>query len=663
MKNFKKNLPSNIVILMAVLLIAVCFLTTIGVVESYAKAECFDHIEEATVQVSDMFSHAIQQSQTQLALFADILATNSSNPDAQLRAYMEVFCDTQNFSAVCIHKADGTSFSYGFHPHDEVTASFTEELSKLPYISDVQRSGNTRKESYVYLATPIVRGNAPIAILYGYISLDTFPTFLSSTAYDGKSQFYIVDGNTGDFLMDEYHRYDRDGSTELPLGNAFDGSMGNRETKPGYTMEAMRDGIRNGESGYFIFRSQRTGQWYYTYFMPMGINAWSMQITIDEPTAFEAYHAVRNIVLVLMVGVVCLCLAIIVLLVLQNRRKAAQEARNLHRADYLNKIQSALLTAHNNPDFVDRALRLVAKEMQAETALLLTFEHKVIRDVYYWPSEDKTQANALIGLNVKDMFPTMFDALMSNENFFCEEASYAEFLTQDAAALFKSFDIRNILLVPVANNAGIPKGTLAAINMGGGVRTAEMLECTTRDFFMAITNLENHNIIKRMGAIDYLTGIKNRNSYEAELANYETATAENLWCVFVDVNGLHELNNSQGHKAGDTMLCTVADALKKVFGEANCYRLGGDEFVAFRTDCSHEELMNCKYRLLDTLSKKGYSVSVGFAGSGKNENNVFDVEDITDQAEKIMYREKRKYYTSNGISTDRKYFPPEQQTP
>ncbi len=664
MKKTRRTILPILIVIIAIALIGLCFTASIVIVENHAKDDCFDNIEEVTDQLTNMFLHSLEQSQSQLELFADILASNTSNPEPLLQAYMENFCNTQNFAAVCVHRPDDTFFSYGHHPHDAIEASFGEEKDRVPYISQVFSAGEHRSEQYIYLATPVVRDNVIVAVLYGYISLDTLPSFVSCTAYDGKCQFYIVDGNTGHFLMDEYHRYSTDGSQELPLGNAYDGRMGGRETKPGYTLDAMRDGMRNGESGYFIFKSQRTGQWYYTYYMPLGINNWSMQITIDEPTAFATYYTVRDMVFGLMMSVLALCLLIIVVLILQTRVRFKADQRNLHKADYMNRVQSTLLMVYNDPDVVDRALRLVAQEMQAETALLLTFHNKMIQEVYFWPSEDKPQANALKGINTRDMFPLIFDALVANESIFCDRETFRNHLPEEASQMLEGFGIFNIQLVPVADNAGVLKGALAAININikkKRKQSPEMLEYVTRDFFMAVSNLESHNIIKRMGAMDYLTGIKNRNSYETELALYETADADSLWCVFVDANGLHELNNSMGHKAGDAMLCAVADAMRKIFGDANCYRIGGDEFIAFRTNSSLEEMAACKRRLRDEMAGKGYSVSVGFEGTTRNPLNVFDVESLISQAEAIMYAKKWQHYEQNGISKDRQYLSPEQR--
>ena len=66
--------------------------------------------------------------------------------------------------------------------------------------------------------------------------------------------------------------------------------------------------------------------------------------------------------------------------------------------------------------------------------------------------------------------------------------------------------------------------------------------------------------------------------------NYPYLCQENVVCVYADANGLHELNNEQGHDAGDRMLQTVAREMQSRFGDAHTYRVGGDEFVAFVPD-------------------------------------------------------------------------------
>lgn len=655
MKKSGKHFISGAIIAVAALLIAVCFAVSIATVEKFAKEDCFDSIEEATAQVNDMFCHTLEQHREHLTLFSNVLAANASTSETLLETYMKNFCDTQSFSAVCIHTWDGRSASYGdCHPHQEFAdASFAEEAEKAPYVSGVIRLGDSRSQRYICLAVPSLREGEVRAILYGYIPLDVLPDFFSSTAYDGKCEFYLVEGGTGDFMMDEYHRYGEDGE-ELPLLNLHDGSMGEREAMPGYRTEDMIEGIVKGGTGYHVFRSRRTGLWYYTYYMPTGINDWSMQLTLDEPTAFASYYGLRTKVFALMACVLILALVIVAVVLCRGVRRRRQDRAELHRADYRSAVQGALITAHNHPDFVDRALKLVAREMEAETALLLTFSNKEISSVYYWPSEDQSRATALVGRNVQKTFPVLLDALASNESIYCSQQDIETRLSPEARKIMKGYDIRNILLVPVADNAGVLKGAIAAVNMKGKAVSPDALEMVSGDFFMAISNLESNNIIRQMGAIDYLTGVKNRNSFETESPGFETLRASSLWCMYVDVNGLHDMNNTRGHTAGDTLLCAVALSVRRIFGPDMTYRMGGDEFVAFRTNSNHEEFMSFKYRLMDELAKMDYSVSAGFQGICKNEKGIFEVARLMTEAEAIMYREKRAYYEQTGHPEERK---------
>ncbi len=646
----KRNLLSTVIVGVAVIVLAVCFFVSMNIMEDYAEENCFDSIEEATAQITNMFLRAMDLHKSHLTMFADILAANDSNPDGILLKYMENFCKTQNFSAVCVHRKDGSHISYGKHPHGEILLpDFESEAKRLPYISDVYKLGETRKDSFVYIAVPAVRNGEVGAVLYGYVSLDAFPKFISSTAYDGKGKFYIVDGNNGDFLINENSRFDPETGEELPLGNIFTDGISSCETKPGYNMESMERNVKSGESGYYIYLSQKTGQWFYTYYMPIGINNWSMQMTVDEPTAFAAYNEVRGSVFVLMICIIAVALLVIVVLLIESAKTRKEDKRNLRKSNYINDVQGVLIGAYNNPEFVLQALKIIAKDFGAETVLLLNFNNRIIEDAYYWPSVDRPAAQKLLGLDVSEAFPTMFDTLISDESMYIDEDAIANRLSAATQEIFRELDVKNMLIVPIMDNAGALKAAITTVNIPPKSNRPEMLQCLTRDFFLAITNLESYNVIKNMGTIDYLTGVKNRNSYEAELLSMDSLEAQTLWCVYIDANGLHEINNTFGHKAGDLMLHTVADAIKRVFGKENTYRIGGDEFLAFAADMSEERVYSRKQELIHILEAKGYSVSVGMKCAVKNADGKFEVESLVDEAEAIMYEEKRAYYKQNNL--------------
>nr|WP_315485448.1 EAL domain-containing protein [uncultured Undibacterium sp.] len=82
---------------------------------------------------------------------------------------------------------------------------------------------------------------------------------------------------------------------------------------------------------------------------------------------------------------------------------------------------------------------------------------------------------------------------------------------------------------------------------------------------------------------DSLTGLNNRNWFLTYLPNaIERAKLEQcrLALLFIDLDGFKNVNDTQGHAAGDQLLKSVASKLQSVLRPTdNVVRLGGDEFV------------------------------------------------------------------------------------
>jgi len=142
---------------------------------------------------------------------------------------------------------------------------------------------------------------------------------------------------------------------------------------------------------------------------------------------------------------------------------------------------------------------------------------------------------------------------------------------------------------------------------------------------------------------DVLTGLQNRNRYEMKCHQLDGDT-NGLSCIYVDVNGLHEVNNSQGHVAGDIMLRFIADTLKQSFGGEELYRIGGDEFIAFQHNIPESSLTDTISKINERVQEKNYHISVGLCVASSNEKVSY----IIKKAEKRMYENKIRYYQSIG---------------
>ncbi len=149
--------------------------------------------------------------------------------------------------------------------------------------------------------------------------------------------------------------------------------------------------------------------------------------------------------------------------------------------------------------------------------------------------------------------------------------------------------------------------------------------------------------IERRANMDALTGLQNRNRYEYFCQHLQQGT-DGLACIYFDVNGLHEVNNTMGHIAGDAMLKTVARIISEEFGESNTYRIGGDEFVAFRYEREEENVRKDLRKVEKEIEEKGYHVASGLAMATPDKKLAV----VIKTAEEEMYDNKRKYYESIG---------------
>lgn len=142
---------------------------------------------------------------------------------------------------------------------------------------------------------------------------------------------------------------------------------------------------------------------------------------------------------------------------------------------------------------------------------------------------------------------------------------------------------------------------------------------------------------------DLLTGVRNRNSYEEHCDAILEEASENVICIFADVNGLHELNNREGHAAGDRMLKAVAGEMAKAFGCDHTYRFGGDEFVSLVFDAPLDETKERAAAVQKKLEKMGYFVSYGMAERPAGKINS---DKMLMEAEKKMREAKAAFYST-----------------
>lgn len=143
-----------------------------------------------------------------------------------------------------------------------------------------------------------------------------------------------------------------------------------------------------------------------------------------------------------------------------------------------------------------------------------------------------------------------------------------------------------------------------------------------------------------MGVTDQGTGLLNSVAYGHFMQKSEKQVISPAACIYIDTNGLHEMNNAQGHETGDRMLRAVADHLKEYFPKDGLYRVGGDEFVMFPSKADRDVCEARMRAVSEALSAQGYSISYGIA----IHESVTGLRDLIRDADERMLANKRAYY-------------------
>lgn len=168
--------------------------------------------------------------------------------------------------------------------------------------------------------------------------------------------------------------------------------------------------------------------------------------------------------------------------------------------------------------------------------------------------------------------------------------------------------------------------------------------------YVKVSKLLADKKLRIMSETDLLTGLRNRNSYEENLPLYPSRVNKLLTCIYMDANGLHELNNTKGHKAGDELLCTIAKFLQSRFYGPDIYRIGGDEFVVFVIDDLNDSSTDILNEISFELEQLNYHVSWGISSASAHH---LDMNSLILEAEQKMYKSKSLYYQLRGIDRRR----------
>ena len=162
--------------------------------------------------------------------------------------------------------------------------------------------------------------------------------------------------------------------------------------------------------------------------------------------------------------------------------------------------------------------------------------------------------------------------------------------------------------------------------------------------------------LQELSIKDELTGLYNRRGiFSLSTQHYTMAKRlrKNLMLIFIDLDGMKQINDLYGHQEGDIALKDTANILEKTFRETDIIaRIGGDEFAVFGMVIEDKGLNIVTSRINEKLDKwlreytksstKPYNLSFSKGFAFHDSQKPFSFDAMLSEADQNMYLQKQK---------------------
>jgi diguanylate cyclase (GGDEF)-like protein/PAS domain S-box-containing protein len=213
--------------------------------------------------------------------------------------------------------------------------------------------------------------------------------------------------------------------------------------------------------------------------------------------------------------------------------------------------------------------------------------------------------------------------------------------------------IRSELAVPMAL-AGKLLGVLNVESPRPGFFDEEdqqLMEAVANEMAIALSNLNSQDGLRRQAVLDPLTGLYNRQYFNAVIgAELKRADRYDhpVSLMMIDVDGFRAVNNRLGHLKGDEVLRAVAGFLgENVRASDRVIRYGGDEFLVIMPETDGECLRVAKRlkkriaRIPEKLHLGGVTIGLSIGIYTRTPHDPRSLEEILEDVDRKMYADKR----------------------
>lgn len=294
-------------------------------------------------------------------------------------------------------------------------------------------------------------------------------------------------------------------------------------------------------------------------------------------------------------------------------------------------------------------LELLGSFLSADRAYIFEIRGDKMYNTYEWCAQDvAAQMDNLQGLDTAllDRWEPYF---LNHECVIIENLEEIKEVNPEEYSILSEQGISSLVAAPLEKE-GEMIGYIGVDNPPvEKIRNISSLLHTLRYFLMStIRRVEDERLLKKLSYFDMLTGLYNRNRYMRDIGTFASENIA-LGIVYLDINGLKDINDRYGHFYGDRVLVDCAKIITGVFAQANFYRIGGDEFIIICSGITKEKfeenIVELKKRFENAPKCQA---AIGYKWTDDSSN----IQKLISDADAVMYEDKKKYYRRN-LSSNR----------
>lgn len=625
----KKQINQLLPTLLVMILILALTVTTYHISFKQEEESCYNRLENASNAIIQSIQNRMQDDLNYLRLIGKDFSNEDHLPTyEEYSSRLSTFEDVSLFERVDLLMQNNTMYTMHKDVQPIQSNDFLTLNADTEYMDLVHTDPLTNKKSVNYYV-PIQQNDSVVAYLVGVIQCDTLDEKFYTQIYSGKTQNLIIDTTDGQVVMNNQDILDYDTFS----------TNGCKLLSPKKDVIKQIHALKSG-----VVKFEQDGKKKYLSYKPIQVYNWELIVIVDEDVAFaSALTLKKNYMLMVICEVVILLLycGFYITKVRRISKKSNEFEKDLNVSHTLIQCVRKLSNGTNQKNAIDDILKIICEFYQAERCYVLDldFEHKQANGIYeYGNRHDDIHIDKMVRLCLEHMD-------LVNQFFERQKSYYIEDVTQEipsTSPIYSSFisqKIQSIIVVPFVDGQQI-KGVFAVDNPKQNYYQKDFLESLCFFIETAMTREKEKKHLQNLSYVDSLTYAQNRNHFNEYLKKNRCKELHFVGVIYLDLNGLKEINDKMGHLAGDTLIISASYVLQEIFAD-NSYRIGGDEFVVIEQDVLESEFYSKYDKLLARMKELEISIATGYVWK----ENCSNLTEILKEADQKMYEDKKRYYS------------------